>query len=65
MKKEESLYEMEAPSLRLKGGMEISMFSGSSSEGKMEYSWSIPVDLSKVESICFGNVVIPVEQPKK
>lgn len=65
MNKEESMYRMKGPELQLKGGMKIMAFSGTTEEGKKQFSWEVPVDISKVEAVCFDNVVVPLEQPKK
>ncbi len=35
------------------------------SDPQVKGSWELPVDLSKVEAILFGDVVITLEQPKK
>lgn len=56
--------------LQLKGGMEIPVSAsgplGSASPGgTYTRFWELPVDLSKAESIRFGDVVVPLEQPKK
>lgn len=54
----------------LKGGMEISLdktnFLGVGNPGEVcTRNWTLPVDIAKVESIRFGDMVIPLEQPKK
>lgn len=60
-------WTIEAPNLVLEDGTEIR---GNGSfhihgDSEMRGSWDIPVDLAKVESIRFGDVVIPLEEPKK
>lgn len=59
--------------LQLSSGMEIKAFgqfgtwSGEleNSPWEVRYDWDLPVDLSKAEAVRFGDVVIPLEQPKK
>lgn len=60
-------YDRKLPVLSLKDGMTIEgLDSGhDGSDPQVKGSWSLPVDLSKVESIQFGDVVIPLKQTKK
>lgn len=60
-------YDWEVPALQMTGGMTVGgIDSGRDGDDpKVKGSWDFPVDLSKVESIRFGDVVIPLEQPKK
>ena len=53
--------------LHLAGGMTIEgLDSGrDTSDPQIKGSWDLPVDLSKVESIQFGDVVVPLKQAKK
>lgn len=50
--------------LQMRGGLEIRAEGGASGMNG-RYNWPLPVDLSKAESIRFGDVVVPLEQPKK
>lgn len=67
---EERKYATSDVAIQLKGGVEIAS-NGSGSLGAMNEgevftrSWELPVDLSKAESVRFGDVVIPLEQPQK
>lgn len=67
---EEREYVTMDVAVRLKDGIEIA-FNGEGSMGAMNVgdrcfrSWELPVDLSKVEAIRFGDVVIPVKQAEK
>lgn len=67
MPKDATEFRFDMPSLRLKGGMTVEGTESvrSKSDEKRQGSWDLPVDLSKVESIRFGDVVIPLETPKK
>lgn len=60
-------WSISPPVLLLEGGVEINGNGAIQVYGDPETrgSWDIPVDLSKVESIRFGDVVIPLEHPKK
>lgn len=60
-------YDRELPVLHLAGGMTIEgLDSGrDTSDPQIKGSWDLPVDLSKVESIQFGDVVVPLKQAKK
>lgn len=60
-------YMEDGPELQLADGMVIAGHIGGRRGGEdlIRGSWDIPVDLSKVESIKFGDVVIPLEQSKK
>ncbi len=59
--------------LQLSGGREVKAvgmhgtWSGETEKSPWvtRYNWELPVDLAKVESVRFGDVVIPLEQPKK
>lgn len=51
--------------LQMKDGAEFRAIGGRRGLERTRCSWNFPVDLSKVESIRFGDVVIPLEQPKK
>lgn len=59
--------------LRLSDGMEVTLGSCfatwtgeyGNSPWEVRAGWTFPVDLSKVESIRFGDVVIPLEKPEK
>jgi len=59
--------------LQLSGGTEVratgmhGTWTGEIEKSPWEdrYHWELPVDLFKVESVRFGDVVIPLEQPKK
>ena len=57
----------EMPSLRLKGGVTVQGTEAArdSSELKREGTWDLPVDLSEVEALLFGDVAVPLEQLKK
>ena len=59
-------WEIPSPELLLKGGVDIQGGGANQIYGvpEMRGSWNIPVDLSQVESIRFGDVVVPLEQPK-
>ena len=67
-------YWIDAPVLQMAGGVTVNGYYAGSivaedpSERKdkeVHGYWEFPVDLSKVESIRFGDVVIPLEKPKK
>lgn len=60
-------YDRELPVLLLTGGMTLEGHDSGrdTSDPQVRGSWDFPVDLSKVESIRFGDVVIPLEKPKK
>lgn len=60
-------WEINAPELLLKGGLEIEGNGAIQTYGdpEMRGSWTIPVDLSKVEAIRFDDVVVPLSKPKK
>ena len=60
-------YDRELPVLHLAGGMTLNgLDSGHDfSDPQIKGSWDFPVDLSKVESIQFGDVVVPLKQAKK
>lgn len=53
--------------LQLKDGVSVWGFDSAhtSSDLKRQGSWEVPVDLSKVESLLFNDVEIPLEQPEK
>ena len=60
-------YGRELPVLQLTGGMTLEGHDSGrdSSDPQVRGYWDLPVDLSKVEAICFGDVVVPLAQPKK
>ena len=60
-------YARELPVLRLAGGMTVEGIDAGHDGGdpQVKGSWDFPVDLSKVESIRFGDVVVPLKQAKK
>ncbi len=51
--------------LQMKDGAEFQAVGRRRGLERTRCSWDFPVDLSKVESIRFGDVVIPLEKPKK
>lgn len=59
-------WTIEAPNLVLEDGAEIRGNGSFHIHGvsEMRGSWDIPVDLAKVESIRFGDVIIPLEKPQ-
>jgi len=63
----EQYLEDDVPVLQMADGMKITGHIGVHTYGEelIRGSWDIPVDLSKAESIHFGDVVIPLERPKK
>ncbi len=70
-KADEERYVVDDVALMLEGGVEIGsnstgpVMADSDGEKLCTRCWELPVDLSKVESVRFGDVVIPLEQPKK
>ena len=60
-------YMWELPTLQLAGGMTVSGLDSGRDNGdaRVRGSWDFPVELSKVESIQFGDVVVPLKQEKK
>ena len=60
-------YMWELPTLQLAGGMTVSGLDSGRDNGdaRVRGSWDFPVELSKVESIQFGEVVVPLKQEKK
>lgn len=60
-------WQIPSPELLLKGGVEIQGGGAIQTYGvpEMRGTWNIPVDLSKVEAIRFGDVVVPLSKPKK
>lgn len=50
--------------LQMKDGTELHAVGRSRGLERTRCSWDLPVDLSKVESIRFGDVVVPLEKPK-
>ena len=71
--KEAADFWFDSVSLRLKGdvtiqGTEAAHVTVQGAEDaalKRQGTWDLPVDLSKVEAICFGDVAIPLKQPGK
>lgn len=71
--KEAADFWFDSVSLRLKGdvtiqGTEAAHVTVQGAEDaalKRQGTWDLPVDLSKVEAICFGDVAVPLEQLKK
>lgn len=60
-------WSIDSPELLLEGGVEVrgNIAMQIYENPEMRGSWDIPVDLSRVEAIRFGSVVIPLEQPEQ